>query len=145
MGRVEKSSARDRLIEAAFELFDERGYEGTTVDDIAERAGVGRTTFFRNYRSKEDVIFPDHAHLIEAIRNRLATSNTGTAIVAVTEAVRLVLLWYIEEGERARSRYALTSRVSISRSPASHSISACFASSSPPGWDLPKSRRCAQN
>ena len=61
------------------------------------------------------MIFPDHAHLIDAISNRLATSDSATAILAVTDAVRLVLLWYIEEGDRARSRYALTSRVSTLR------------------------------
>ena len=109
------ASVRDRLIDAAFELFGERGYEETTVEDIAERAGVGRTTFFRNFRSKDDVIFPDHEHLIEAIKVRLASSTTGTAIVAVSDAVRLVLLRYLAEGERARRRYALTSRVSALR------------------------------
>jgi AcrR family transcriptional regulator len=111
MGLMARSRVRDRLADAAFDLFDERGYEQTTVDDIAERAGVGRTTFFRHYRSKEDVIFPDHEALIEAIKGRLDVSTHHTAIVAVSEAVRLVLLRYIEEGERARLRYRLTSSV----------------------------------
>lgn len=106
---------RERLIDAAFQLFGERGYEPTTVEDIAERAGVGRTTFFRNFRSKDDVIFPDHEQLMEQIKARLATSTDSTALVAVAEAVRLVLLRYIEEGERARLRYALTSRISVLR------------------------------
>jgi hypothetical protein len=56
---VAKPTVRERLAAAAFALFNEHGYEQATVDDIAERAGVGRTTFFRHYRSKEDVIFPD--------------------------------------------------------------------------------------
>lgn len=103
--------ARDRLVDAAFDLFDEQGYEQTTVDDIAARAGVGRTTFFRYYRSKEQVIFPDHERTMAAIRERLATSTADTALVAVTETVRLVLMHYVEEGDRARRRYALTSRV----------------------------------
>ena len=110
-----KKPANDRLVDAAFELFAERGYDHTTVDDIAERAGVGRTTFFRYYRSKDDVIFPGHDELIAAVRQRLATSSDNTAIVAVTDAVRLVLLRYIEEGERARLRYALTSKVAALR------------------------------
>ena len=102
---------RDRLVDAAFDLFDEHGYEQTTVDDIADRAGVGRTTLFRHYRSKEDVIFPDHDRMLAAVKDRLATSTAATAIVAVTEAVRLVLVRYLEEGDRARRRYALTSKV----------------------------------
>jgi AcrR family transcriptional regulator len=112
---MSKSPTRIRLADAAFALFDERGYEQTTVDDIAERAGVGRTTFFRHYRSKEAVIFPDHDRLLELIRDRLATSSHRTALVAVSDAVRLVLLHYIEEGDLARRRYALTSKVSALR------------------------------
>ncbi|MET7400971.1 TetR family transcriptional regulator [Dactylosporangium sp. NPDC005572] len=109
------TGVRERLVDAAFELFDERGYEQTTVDDIADRAGVGRTTLFRHYRSKEDVIFPDHDRLIADVRDRLATSTAGSALVAVVEAVRLVLLHYIEEADRARHRYALTSRIAVLR------------------------------
>ncbi|GAA5101793.1 helix-turn-helix domain-containing protein [Haloechinothrix salitolerans] len=101
-------TVKDRLIEAAFTLFEERGYERTTVDDITERAGVSRATFFRTFRSKEDVIFPDHDAVLTAIRSRLAGSTQQTALVAVCEAARLVLLHYIGEGELALSRYRLT-------------------------------------
>ena len=106
-----KASPRDRLAQAAFALFDERGYEQATIDDITERAGLGRTTFFRHYRSKEDVIFPDHDRLLEQIRERLRTSSHATALAAVSDAVRLVLLHYLDEGDLARRRYALTSSV----------------------------------
>ncbi|MFR9800503.1 TetR/AcrR family transcriptional regulator [Streptomyces sp. MS06] len=108
---MSKGSTRERLAQAAFTLFDERGYEQTTVEDIAERAGVGRTTFFRHYRSKEEVIFPDHDRLLSAISGRLAGSTHATALVAVSDAVRLVLMHYLDEGELARRRYALTSKV----------------------------------
>jgi AcrR family transcriptional regulator len=108
---MSKPSARERLAEAAFALFDERGYELTTVDDITGRAGLGRTTFFRHYRSKEDVIFPDHDQMLEQIADRLRTSSHETALVAVSDAVRLVLLHYVDEGDLARRRYALTSAV----------------------------------
>src|SRR6202035_3672025 len=108
---MSKSSVGDRLAQAAFDLFDERGYEQTTVDDITDRAGLGRTTFFRHYRSKEDVIFPDHDRLLEQIRDRLQTFSQRTALAAVSDAVRLVLLHYLDEGDLARRRYALTSTV----------------------------------
>src|SRR5215469_18447754 len=111
MATMDKPPARDRLARAAFELFDERGYEQTTVDDIAERAGLGRATFFRHYPSKEDVIFPDHDRLLGQVRDRLRSSSHGTALAAVSDAVRLVLLHYLDEGELARRRYALTSSV----------------------------------
>jgi AcrR family transcriptional regulator len=108
---LSRPSARDRLAEAAFALFGERGYEQTSIDDITERAGLGRTTFFRHYRSKEDVIFPDHDRLLEQIGERLRTSSDGTALVAVSDAVRLVLRHYVAEGDLARRRYAITSAV----------------------------------
>ena len=108
---MSKSSPRDRLAQAAFDLFDERGYEQTTVDAITDRAALGRTTFFRYYRSKEDVIFPDHDRLLGLVRDRLHTSTHHTALAAVSDAVRLVLLHYLDEGDVARRRYALTSAV----------------------------------
>lgn len=112
---MSKPAARIRLMEAAFALFDEHGYEQTTIEDIAALAGVGRATFFRHYRSKEAVVFPDHDRLLEQIRERLATSSHATALVAVSDAVRLVLMHYVAEGDLARQRYALTSKVSILR------------------------------
>jgi AcrR family transcriptional regulator len=117
-----KPSPRDRLAQAAFALFHERGYEQTTVDDITERAGVGRTTFFRYYRSKEDVIFPDHDRLLAQLSERLHSEqlpsargvpvdDPAAALAAVSDAVRLVLLHYLDEGDLARRRYKLTSSV----------------------------------
>ena len=110
-----KPPARERLAQAAFALFDERGYEQATIDDISERAGVGRATFFRHYRSKEDVIFPDHDLLLSQVSDRLRSSSHATALAAVSDAVRLVLLHYLEEGDLARRRYALTSTVTVLR------------------------------
>jgi AcrR family transcriptional regulator len=108
---MDKPTASDRLAQAAFDLFNERGYEQTTVDDIAERAGLGRATFFRHYRSKEDVIFPDHDRLLDQVRGRLRSTSHTSALAAVADAVRLVLLHYLDEGDLARRRYKLTSTV----------------------------------
>ncbi|GAA5037113.1 AcrR family transcriptional regulator [Thermocatellispora tengchongensis] len=100
-----------RLAEAAVALFDENGYDETTVDDIAARAGVSRSTFFRYYRSKEDAIFPDHDTLLARVDARLRASTAGTAIVAVTDAVRIVLAHYVEDAEVSLRRYRLVGRV----------------------------------
>jgi len=108
---MDKPSPRDRLAQAAFALFDERGYEAATVDDITERAGLGRTTFFRHYRSKDDVIFPDHDRLLALVSHRLQTTSQQTPLGAALDAVRLVLLHYLDEGDVARRRYAFTSTV----------------------------------
>lgn len=47
-----------RLVESvALELFERQGFRETTVDEIARRTGISARTFFRYYRSKEDVLF----------------------------------------------------------------------------------------
>src|SRR5215469_9699020 len=46
-----------RLQGAALELFGERGFEATTVADIAERAGLTKRTFFRYFADKREVLF----------------------------------------------------------------------------------------
>lgn len=111
MSNETRVATKDRLVAAAFELFEEHGFDGTTAEDIARRAGVGRTTFFRAFGSKEDVIFPEHELLLGRIEARLATATAATGSVAVTEAARIVLRHYLDEGELARTRYRLVGTV----------------------------------
>jgi AcrR family transcriptional regulator len=59
--------ARQRIIEAARELFLERGFDGVSVGDIAERAEVGRTTFFRHFGDKQEVVFAQEQELLDTI------------------------------------------------------------------------------
>lgn len=56
MGRWEPN-ARGRLAEAALELYSERGFEQTTVAEIAKRAGLTERTYFRHYADKREVLF----------------------------------------------------------------------------------------
>ncbi|MHB9856946.1 TetR/AcrR family transcriptional regulator [Streptomyces sp. YIM S03343] len=64
-------NARIRLVRAALDLFVEQGYDATTVSQIADRAGLTRTTFFRHFPDKREVLFAGqelHTRLIiEAI------------------------------------------------------------------------------
>ncbi len=50
-------NAPERLAQAALDLFAERGYENTSVIDIARRAGLGKTAFFRHFQDKREVLF----------------------------------------------------------------------------------------
>lgn len=105
------TTTRERLIVAAFDLFASQGYDATTVDQIAAHAGVGRTTFFRNFASKEDVLFPHHDDVLREVDARLATATPTTRSSALREGARIVLDHYLDEGDAARRRYRLTSTV----------------------------------
>jgi AcrR family transcriptional regulator len=111
MADVPPTDTRQRLTLAAFELFAERGYEQTTVDDVALRAGLGRTTFFRHFRSKDDVVFPGHDRVIAKVALRLESAADGDAVAAVCDGARMVFRSYVDDPDVARQRYALTSSV----------------------------------
>jgi AcrR family transcriptional regulator len=102
---------RDRLVAAAFELFESQGYDATTVDDIATRAGTGRSTFFRHFRGKEDVVLPDHEALLGRVADRLATASRSGGETALRESAGMVLAQYLAEGATARARHRLASSV----------------------------------
>lgn len=104
-------SARERLVSAAFALFAERRYEATSVDDIAMQAGVGRTTAFRHFGSKEALIFPDHEALLHTADRRLSAASGAAVPTEVIAAATMVFEHYLAEGERARARYRLTRSV----------------------------------
>src|SRR5476649_2914535 len=59
--------SRGRLEQAALALYGERGFENTTVAEIAERAGVTERTFFRHFADKREVLFGGSALLQERI------------------------------------------------------------------------------
>ena len=105
------TTTRDKLTAAAFDLFEGQGYEHTTIDDIAARAGVGRTTFFRNFRTKDEVVFPDHEQILTATRDHLRRTRTEDPLRAARDAVVFVLRQHLQEPDVARSRYRLTSVV----------------------------------
>lgn len=73
---LKKQRTRDALLRAALELFTTRGFEQTTVDEIADTVGVSQRTFFRYFASKEDAaLFVTrllHAHYVDAVRERPA-------------------------------------------------------------------------
>jgi AcrR family transcriptional regulator len=94
MGRWEPD-ARGRLGKAALDLYRERGFENTTVAEIAARAGLTERTFFRHFTDKREVLFAGAGALQELLVDTVAGApDTATPIDAVAmglEAAAAVL------------------------------------------------------
>ena len=73
-----KQRTREAIVEAAFELFDERGFDGTTIADIAEKADIAPRTFFSYFPSKDDVVFHDFSEHYDMFASWLRDREPGT-------------------------------------------------------------------
>ncbi|MER7841328.1 helix-turn-helix domain-containing protein [Streptomyces sp. NPDC096040] len=84
-------NAQERLVRAALDLFVERGYDATTVAEIADRAGLTKSTFFRHFADKREVLFRGQgdmaARFAEAIRGAPAGTTTVGCLAAALESV----------------------------------------------------------
>jgi AcrR family transcriptional regulator len=88
-----KRETRAALEAAALRLFAEKGYEHTTVEDIADAADVAVRTFFRYFSSKQHILFGDVAHdiaarLATALAARSADEHPVDAVYAALETLR---------------------------------------------------------
>ncbi|MEW2450953.1 helix-turn-helix domain-containing protein [Streptomyces parvulus] len=83
--------ARERLVVAAVDLFSEQGYDDTTVAQIAERAGVTRSTFFRHFPDKRELLVAGQETLSRLLAEGIAESPADARpLQAVAEALRRV-------------------------------------------------------
>ncbi|WP_233434695.1 TetR/AcrR family transcriptional regulator, partial [Nocardia yamanashiensis] len=78
-----RERTRRALQEAAVELFESRGYEATTVADIAAAAEVGTRTFFNYFASKEELLFPEPDERVSAAAHAVATRRPDERPVEV--------------------------------------------------------------
>ncbi len=100
--------AQQRLQDAALALFAERGYAGTTVDDIAAGAGVSQRTFFRYFRDKEEVLFGADDRLSGALVTAIRSAPDGAA---PRDLVRAGLLALADELQPEREKLRIRARV----------------------------------
>jgi AcrR family transcriptional regulator len=83
-----RASSREMLEEAASESFIENTYAGTTIEDIARRAGVSRNTFFNYFDSKSDVLWSSVDGAIDALADDLADQpGELPALIAVRDGL----------------------------------------------------------
>ncbi len=109
MGRWEPN-ARGRLMQAAFSLYSERGFEQTTVAEIAERAGLTERTFFRYFADKREVLFAGAPALQEALVSAVATApGSLSPIDAAAAGLEAAGAFIQEGGGLARERQAIIS------------------------------------
>ncbi|MET7641216.1 TetR family transcriptional regulator [Streptomyces sp. NPDC005438] len=109
---VQRLKLRRELAAAAMELFATKGYEATTVDEIAARAGVARRTFFRHFRSKEEAIFPDHDDTLVRAKAVLdAAPAHEHPLDTVCRGIKEVMRMYAASPAGSVERYKLTREV----------------------------------
>jgi AcrR family transcriptional regulator len=72
-----KQRTREAIVEAALELFAERGFEGTTVAQIADAAEIAPRTFFSYFPSKDDVVFHDFEEQYALVSSWLSEREPG--------------------------------------------------------------------
>ncbi|GAA0415148.1 TetR family transcriptional regulator [Streptomyces luteireticuli] len=109
---AQRLTMRRKLAAAAMELFATKGYEATTVDEIAAAAGVARRTFFRHFRSKEEAIFPDHDDtLVRAAAVLDAAPAHENPLDTICRGIKEVMRMYAASPAVSVERYRLTREV----------------------------------
>ena len=101
-------NAVERLQQAAMDLYRQRGFDETTVAEIAARAGLTERTFFRYFADKREVLFRGSTALQESLTQSVASAPEGTApIDAVAAALEATSPAFEERRDFARQRHAL--------------------------------------
>jgi AcrR family transcriptional regulator len=99
---------RGRLEQAAMELYSERGFEPTTVAEIAKRAGLTERTFFRHFADKRDVLFGGAGGLQELMVSAVAGApDSATPIDAVAAGLEAAASILQERRQFARQRQSI--------------------------------------
>lgn len=97
-----------QLRQAALDVFEEKGYDDTTADDVSQRAGVSRRTFFRYFPAKTDALFSDHAIHLTRLDELLGQARLDR-VECAGRALATVMDEYLTDAEFIRRRAALVS------------------------------------
>jgi AcrR family transcriptional regulator len=101
-------NAKGRLERAALDLYQERGYDQTTVTEIAERAGLTERTFFRHFTDKREVLFGEQENLLEMCISAIeAAPDTSTPIETIIAALKATVPMFRERREIVRQRQSV--------------------------------------
>jgi AcrR family transcriptional regulator len=99
--------AAGRLQRAAFELYAERGYEETTVAEIAERAGLTERTFFRHFADKREVLFGGSHRLQDLMVGAVTSAPASAAPIDAVGAALQACAAVLNDRQFSRQRQAI--------------------------------------
>ncbi|MBV8218291.1 MAG: TetR family transcriptional regulator [Solirubrobacterales bacterium] len=100
--------SRGRLEQAAMALYAERGFENTTVSEIAERAGVTERTFFRHFADKREVLFEGASTLEELLVTTVANApESASPLDAIAAGFDAIAALVEERRDFSRQRRAI--------------------------------------
>jgi AcrR family transcriptional regulator len=103
-----KPDAQGRLAQAALELYDERGFEQTTVAEIADRAGLTERTFFRHFPDKREVLFAGADEFESRFAEGVAGApETATPIDAIAAGLDVIGAFLGERRPFSRRRQSI--------------------------------------
>jgi AcrR family transcriptional regulator len=107
--------AREAIVEAAQQLFAEHGFDQVTVADIAERAEVGRATFFRYFGDKQEVVFEGEGQelmaALVAVERPPPDTPIGGSLPAALVCVRAIALAFVARLIEQPEEYRLHQRL----------------------------------
>ena len=100
-GRQERGQAtRQKLVDAAIELFEKKGYNGVTVDDICRKAGVSKGAFYGHFESKDQALLEEYLKVDEFYREMLPrVLEEKTFVDRGIAYVRLALRYIAGQGK----------------------------------------------
>ena len=91
-GRPRRAEASEAILDATLELLAERGFHATTMDAIAERAGVAKNTIYRRWQAKDDLIIDAFSHFTAGLE--LRAGDDGDVYALLREHARSVAHLY---------------------------------------------------
>lgn len=106
------STSRETVERTALALFANRGFERTTVEDIAAELGVGRRTVFRYFPSKNDIVWGDFDRVLQRLRDELDGQGEEVAVIDALAAAAVASNHYpAEQLPELRTRMTLITTV----------------------------------
>lgn len=100
---AEHEVKRDAVLRAAAQLFNERGFHATSLDDVAERLHITKPTLYYNIKNKDEILFKCVSRGLDMLRDaiRAVGQSGGTAQDKLVEAMRTksrFAIWFVQTG-----------------------------------------------